>query len=96
MRGPNERDTPTALCYAAVGKIVLDHMERVHPAVISQAVESRAVHTLEAIRCVLENDRLSDPECVQRVENLTRLFFQELDIKIDRHGEAATNMTPEP
>jgi hypothetical protein len=69
-----------------VGKLVLDHMERLHPAVISQAVESQAVQTLEAIRCILENDRLSDPECVQRVENLVRLFFQELDIKIERAG----------
>lgn len=86
MRSPNGPDIPTALCHAAVGKLVLDHMERLHPAVISQAVESQAVQTLEAIRCILENDRLSDPECVQRVENLVRLFFQELDIKIERAG----------
>ena len=86
MRSPNGPDTPTALCHAAVGKLVLDHMERLHPAVISQAVESQAVQTLEAIRCILENDRLSDPECVQRVENLVRLFFQEMDIKIERAG----------
>ena len=75
---------PTALYQAVVGKMVLEHMERVHPTVISQAIENRAVQTLEAIRCVLENNRLSDPECVQRVEELIRLFFQELDIKIDR------------
>ena len=86
MRSPNEPDTPTALYQAVVGKMVLEHMERVHPTVISQAVENRAVQTLEAIRCILENDRLSDPECVQRVENLTRLFFQELGVKIERHS----------
>lgn len=86
MRNPNEPDTPTALYHAAVGKMVLEHMERVHPTVISQAVENRAVQTLEAIRCILENDRLSDSECVQRVEHLIRLFFQELDIKIERHS----------
>ena len=74
------------LCYAAVGRLMAEHIERMHPAVISQAVESKAVQTLEAIRCILENDRLSDPECVQRVENLVRLFFQELDIKIERAG----------
>ena len=86
MRSPNEPDTPTALCHAAVGKLVLDHMERLHPAVISQAVESQAVQTLEAIRCILENDRLSDPECVQRVEKLVQLFYQELNVKIERQG----------
>ena len=86
MRSPNGPDTPTALCHAAVGKLVLDHMERLHPAVISQAVESQAVQTLEAIRCILENNRLSDPECVQRVDGLIRLFYQELDIKIERQS----------
>lgn len=86
MRSPNEPDTPTALYRTAVGKMGLEHIEQVHPTVISQAVENRAVQTLEAIRCILENDRLSDPECVQRVEKLTRLFFQELGVKIERHS----------
>lgn len=78
---------PNTLYYAAVGKLVLEHIDRMHPTVISQAVENRAVQTLEAIRCVLENGRLNDLECCERVENLVRLFFQELDIKIDRHNE---------
>ena len=82
----SEHDVPTALYHAAVGKMVLDHMERLHPSVISSAVESRAVQTLEAIRCILENNRLSDPECVQRVDGLIRLFYQELDIKIERQS----------
>ena len=86
MRSPNGPDTPTALCHAAVGKLVLDHMERLHPAVIAQAVKSQAVQTLEAIRCILENDRLSDPECVQRVEKLVQLFDRELNVKIERQG----------
>ncbi len=86
MRSPSERDTPTALYHAVVGRMVLEHMERVHPTVISQAVENRAVQTLEAIRCILENNRLSDPECVQRVDGLIRLFYQELDIKIERQS----------
>ncbi len=50
------------------------------------ALENRAVQTLEAIRCILENNRLSDPECVQRVDGLIRLFYQELDIKIERQS----------
>lgn len=79
-------DAPTALNYTAVGKIVMDHMQRVHPAIISAAVESQAVQTLEAIRCVLNNDRLDDPECYQRIDSLVTLFFQELDIKTSRHS----------
>lgn len=74
------------LCCAAVGKLMISHMERTHPAVISQAVESKAVQTLEAIRYILENDRLSDPECVQRVEKLVQLFDRELNVKIERQG----------
>ena len=74
------------LCYAAVGKLMISHMERTHPTVISQAVESKAVQTLEAIRCILENDRLTDPECVQRVEKLVQLFDRELNVKIERQG----------
>lgn len=74
------------LCYAAVGKLIISHMERTHPTVISQAVESKAVQTLEAIRCILENDRLTDPECVQRVEKLVQLFDRELNVKIERQG----------
>ena len=74
------------LCYAAVVKLMISHMERTHPTVISQAVESKAVQTLEAIRCILENDRLTDPECVQRVEKLVQLFDRELNVKIERQG----------
>ncbi|MCI9156287.1 MAG: hypothetical protein HFF44_05000 [Lawsonibacter sp.] len=87
MRNREEPDTPTALYHAVVGKMVLDHMERVHPTVISHAVESRAVQTLEAIRCVLENSRLEDTECCERIENLVDLFFRELNVKIDRCSE---------
>lgn len=86
MNDQGESHIPTALYHAVVGKMVLDHMERVHPTVISQAVENRAVQTLEAIRCVLENDRLEDQECWQRIDNLVALFFRELDVKIDRHS----------
>lgn len=80
VRSPNEPDTPSAVCRAAVG-------ENIPPEVMSRAVENKAVQTLESIRCVLENDRLNDPDCVRRAENLVRLFFQELEININRHNE---------
>lgn len=90
MNKDTEYDTNSVvdgLCYAAVGKLMAEHIERMHPAVISQAVESKAVQTLEAIRCVLENGRLNDEACCERVEKLVRLFHQELGVKIDRHNE---------
>ena len=82
----SEHDVPTALYHAAVGKMVLDHMERVHPSVISSAVESRAVQALEAIRCILDNGRLDDPECCQRIDSIVSLFYRELEIDTGRRA----------
>ena len=86
----SEHDVPTALYHAAVGKMVLDHMERVHPSVISSAVESRAVQTLEAIRtpirCILDNGRLDDQECCQRIDSIVSLFYRELEIDTGRRA----------
>ena len=50
-------------------------------------MESRAVRTLGAIRCILENDKFSGPECFERIDSLVMLFFKELDVKINRHNE---------
>lgn len=88
MSKPTGYDIPTALCQAAVGKIVLEHMEQVPSELLSQAIESRAVQTLEAVRCILENDRLTDEACAVRIDHLTALFFQELGIKIRRNRGA--------
>ena len=84
MDQQSEHDISTALYHAAVGKLVLDHMERTHPAVISQVVENQAVQTLEAIRCILENSRLDDRACEERIRHLVQLFFQDLGIAIRR------------
>lgn len=78
---------PTTLYQAALGKMVLDYIGRVHPTVIQQAVENRAVQTLGAIRFILENKRLTDRQCCERIDQLIELFFQELNVKIDRHSE---------
>lgn len=78
---------PAALYHASLGQMVLDYVERIHPTVIENAMESRAVRTLEAIRRVLEDDSLDDPECFERVDALVMLYFRELEIKINRHNE---------
>lgn len=87
MNNKQENDVPTGLYHASIGKMVMDHMERIHPAVISQAMENRAIRTLEAIRRVLEDKTLDDPECFYRIDALVMLFFRELEINIDRHNE---------
>lgn len=77
----------TALYQAELGKMVLDYVGRIHPAVIEKAMESRAIRTLEAIRQILEDKSYSDPECFELVDTLVMLYFRELEIQIDRHNE---------
>ena len=80
----SEHDVPTALYHAAVGKMVLDHMERVHPSVISSAVVTRAVQTLEAIRCILDNGRLDDQGSCRRMDSIVSLFSRALEMLTER------------
>lgn len=78
---------PLALYQAAVGKLVLDDIEKINPAVIEKAMENRAIQTLEAMRLILEDDRYTDPECFEIIDTLVMQFFKELEIQIDRHSE---------
>lgn len=80
-------DISVALYHTALGKMVLDYTERIHPTVIEKAMNSRAIQTLEAIRRVLEDKTFDDPECFYRIDALVMLFFRELEINIDRHNE---------
>lgn len=77
----------TALYQAEFGKMVLNYVGKIDPAVIEKAMESRAIRTLEAIRWVLENDQFDDPECFERVDALVMTFFRELEINVNRHNE---------
>lgn len=77
----------TALYQAEVGKMVLDYVGRLHPTIIQDAMERRAVRTLEAIRAVLEDGTRGGPECLEQVGALIALYHQELNVKIDRRSE---------
>lgn len=87
MEGKKNLEIPTALYQAEIGKMVMEYVGRIHPTVIEQAMESRAIRTLEAIRRVLEDDSYDDPECFERVDALVTLYFRELEIRINRHNE---------
>ena len=81
-------NVPSALYHITAKYIALDTINAEKKQEIIQNVrESRAVRTLEAIRCILENDKFSDPECFERIDSLVMLFFKELDVKINRHNE---------
>lgn len=91
MEDKEQWRVPTGLYHAELGKMVMEYVGRIHPTVIENAMESRAIRTLEAIRQVLEDDSYGDPECVQQVDDLIQLFFQELDIKIERQKDRNIN-----
>lgn len=69
--------------YIALGTVSSEQRERI----IQQTMENLAVQTLEAIRGVLEDQSYDDPECFERVDALVMLFFQKLEVNIDRHNE---------
>lgn len=87
MEMDRRTNVPIALYHAELGHMVSAYVERIHPAVIESAIEKRAVRTLEAIRQILEDDALDDPECFQRIDALVSLYHRELNIPIDRHSE---------
>lgn len=84
MPEKTEFPIPAALYHAELGRMVADYVERIDPAVLQSAIESRAVQTLEAIRCILDNGRLDDQACCQRIDSIVALFFQEMGIASGR------------
>ncbi|MCI8304744.1 MAG: hypothetical protein HFF52_08965 [Lawsonibacter sp.] len=86
----DERDyhVPSALYHFTAKYIAMDTInEEKKQEIIQNIMESKAVRTLEAIRCILEDDRYSDPECFEIVDALITLYFRELEVKINRHTE---------
>lgn len=81
-------DIPTALYHAALGRMVLDYVKREDTEAIRQAMESRAVSTLEEIRRILDDDTLNDAECFYKIDELVMLFFRALEVRTQRHQEA--------
>ena len=79
----------TRALYHNIGKyIALNTIsEQQEREIIQGAMEVRAIRILETIREMLEDDTHSAPECLARINALTMLFFQELEVKIDRHSE---------
>lgn len=79
----------SAAIYRAVSKyIALDTIdEEQKEKMILKSMKISAVHTLDTIRQVLEDDSYDDPECFERVDALIMLFYRELGINIHRHTE---------
>ena len=73
-------------CCAALGGVVWDFMSHLTPAQLLAAMDSAALETLRAIRDILEDDTLEDPECVQRIDAILSAFYLKLGAEVHRRG----------
>ena len=68
-------DVDQGICCAALGGVVWDFVSHLTPAQLLAAMDSAALETLRAIRDILEDDTLEDPECVQRIKFVRFIKF---------------------
>ena len=78
--------TYSPVCCAALGGVVWDFMSHLTPAQLLAAMDSAALETLRAIRDILEDDTLEDPECVQRIDAILSAFYLKLGAEVHRRG----------
>ena len=78
-------DVDQGICCAALGGVVWDFVSHLTPAQLLAAMDSAALETLRAIRDILEDDTLEDPECVQRIDAILSAFY----LKLGRRSTAA-------
>ena len=65
---------------------VWDFVSHLTPAQLLAAMDSAALETLRAIRDILEDDTLEDPECVQRIDAILSAFYLKLGAEVHRRG----------
>lgn len=82
-----DHDVPSALYHASLGRTVLDYIKREDGQVIRQAMECRAAGVVEQIFRILEDEELEDPDCLLKIDAIIRLYFNELELRCDRHIE---------
>ena len=68
------------------GGVVWDFVSHLTPAQLLAAMDSAALETLQAIRDILEDDTLEDPECVQRIDAIFSAFYLKLGAEVHRRG----------
>ena len=66
--------------------MVWDFVSHLTPAQLLAAMDSAALETLRAIRDILEDDTLEDPECVQRIDAILSAFYLRLGAEVHRRG----------
>lgn len=54
-----------------IGRDVLSYLQNQS---LAREAQCEAVHLLEEIRCILDNDTLDDPECFYKIEAIVSAF----------------------
>lgn len=73
------------LIASAIGTLVMQHLRgETIPKEIAEAMESKAVRTLEEIRRILNDDGVEDPECFRRIEAIV-CAMEDGGIHTNRH-----------
>lgn len=58
----------------AIGRVVLDYVDKFKPYELSPIVESEALKVICKIRDVLNSDDLGEPECFYRIDEIISAF----------------------
>lgn len=69
---------------AAIGRVVLEYIDKFKPYELSPVVESDALRTICRIRDILDDDDLGDPECFHRIDEIISELDQ-INLYTHRH-----------
>lgn len=75
---------PEAILAKEIGQKVLDFIKDQDMQVLTQRINGKALELLEKIRDILDDEKLDDPECFERIETMVDAF-QEAGISVSRH-----------
>ena len=75
-----------ALYAQAIGQQMLNYGKQYPIKSLASLVNSEAISVIKEIKTVLDNDRLDDPSCFYRIDEIVRIF-QTHHLSTERHWE---------
>ena len=75
-----------ALYAQAIGQQMLNYGKHYPIKSLASLVNSEALSVIKEIKMVLDNDRLDDPSCFYRIDEIVRIF-QTHHLSTERHWE---------
>lgn len=59
----------------SIGWSIMMWLKEEHPEVLPRDVECDAIHVLEKIKTILDDNTLDDPDCYKRIDRVVRTFY---------------------